>query len=113
MLQTADFTQFDLALGVVATVLILEITRRILGPILPILAIFSILYAFLGPYLPGDFRHHLHHAFYVGNDEVERDEIGASGARSPVGAGSLGRRRAGGPRLAARDYDGQPQKTSL
>jgi TRAP transporter 4TM/12TM fusion protein len=50
-------TQMDLLLGVVAIALVLEITRRSIGPELPIIALIFIGYAFAGPYLPGGLGH--------------------------------------------------------
>jgi len=47
----------DLILGVVIILLILEAARRILGPVLPIIATLTILYALLGQYLPGTWAH--------------------------------------------------------
>jgi TRAP transporter 4TM/12TM fusion protein len=47
----------DLMLGIIATILVLEMTRRILSWILPAIALITILYAFLGPYLPDVFAH--------------------------------------------------------
>lgn len=42
----------DLIFGVVLIVLMLEGTRRVLGPALPIICCFFMAYVFLGPYLP-------------------------------------------------------------
>lgn len=42
----------DLIAGVVLVVLMLEATRRVLGPALPIICGFFMAYVFLGPYLP-------------------------------------------------------------
>jgi len=50
-------TEFSVALGVIAVVLVLEATRRMVGWALPILAGVSILYAFLGPHMPGLLAH--------------------------------------------------------
>ena len=47
----------DLVLGTVIILLILEAARRILGPVLPIIATLTILYALLGQYLPGSWSH--------------------------------------------------------
>jgi TRAP transporter 4TM/12TM fusion protein len=48
---------WDLALGIIATVLVLEMTRRILNWILPAIAVVTIIYAFIGPYLPDAIAH--------------------------------------------------------
>jgi TRAP transporter 4TM/12TM fusion protein len=50
-------SMWDLALGIVATLLVLEMTRRILSWILPAIGVLTILYAYLGPYLPDLFAH--------------------------------------------------------
>ena len=53
----AIYTAGDVALGVVGTLLVLEITRRTAGPALPLIAAAFILYAFAGPWLPGVLYH--------------------------------------------------------
>lgn len=45
-------TGFDLIVGGVLVVLLLEASRRVIGPALPIIALGFILYAFLGPHMP-------------------------------------------------------------
>ncbi len=50
-------TSMDLFLGVITIGLVLEITRRSIGPELPIIALVFIGYAFAGPYLPGMLGH--------------------------------------------------------
>jgi TRAP transporter 4TM/12TM fusion protein len=47
----------DLILGIVAALLVIEMTRRILGWILPFIAVLTVIYAYLGPYLPDVFAH--------------------------------------------------------
>ena len=47
----------DVALGVVATLLVLEATRRAIGWPMTLIALLFLLYAFLGPYVPGVFSH--------------------------------------------------------
>ena len=42
----------DLVMGLLLVVLLLEATRRVIGPALPIIAMMFCLYAFLGPYMP-------------------------------------------------------------
>ena len=42
----------DLAIGLVLVLLLLEATRRVIGPALPIIAILFTCYAFLGPHMP-------------------------------------------------------------
>ncbi len=48
---------YDLVIGGVLIVLVLEATRRSVSPILPIITIVFLLYAFFGPYIPGDLGH--------------------------------------------------------
>ncbi|HHW07945.1 MAG TPA: TRAP transporter permease [Clostridia bacterium] len=50
--ETADFV-----IALIGVILVLELTRRTAGNSLPILAIVFILYAFMGPYLPGVLKH--------------------------------------------------------
>jgi TRAP transporter 4TM/12TM fusion protein len=47
----------DLIFGVIITLLVLEMTRRILGWILPFIAVLTVVYAYAGPYLPDAFAH--------------------------------------------------------
>ena len=42
----------DIVFGVILTIFLLEGARRVIGPALPIIAIFFIIYSFLGPYMP-------------------------------------------------------------
>ncbi|MCL6607072.1 MAG: TRAP transporter permease [Geminicoccaceae bacterium] len=53
----AMWTPGDVAMGVVGTLLVLEVTRRVAGPALPIIALLFVLYAFVGPWLPGVLHH--------------------------------------------------------
>ncbi|MBJ3778254.1 TRAP transporter permease [Acuticoccus mangrovi] len=48
---------YDLAMGAVAIVVMLETSRRALGPIIPIIAILFLLQLYFGPYLPGRLSH--------------------------------------------------------
>jgi TRAP transporter 4TM/12TM fusion protein len=49
--------RWDLVLGVALTIVVLEATRRTIGPALPLTALAFLAYAFLGPFLPGFLRH--------------------------------------------------------
>jgi TRAP transporter 4TM/12TM fusion protein len=49
--------RWDLLLGVVLTLLVLEAARRTIGPALPITALVFLAYALFGPYLPPPLRH--------------------------------------------------------
>lgn len=48
---------YDLIIGGVLLALILEATRRSVSPMLPAITIVFILYAYLGPYIPGELAH--------------------------------------------------------
>lgn len=50
-------TQMDVIMGVIMVILLLEATRRSVGLPLVIVAVFFLLYAFIGPYLPGLLGH--------------------------------------------------------
>jgi len=47
----------DLLSGAVAILLVLEITRRATGWVLPTIGLIFIIYAYLGPFMPGVFKH--------------------------------------------------------
>lgn len=57
MMNPGVSSHWDLMLGLAATALVLEMTRRILSWILPAIALLTILYAYLGPYLPDAMAH--------------------------------------------------------
>lgn len=48
---------YDIVIGAMLIVFILEATRRSISPILPIITIVFLLYAYFGPYLPGELGH--------------------------------------------------------
>ena len=50
-------SSWDLILGILLTLLLIEASRRAIGPALPITAGFFLAYAYVGPYLPGLLRH--------------------------------------------------------
>jgi TRAP transporter 4TM/12TM fusion protein len=50
-------TSADMFFGIVLTLLLIEGSRRVIGPALPITAIVFLAYAYIGPYLPGLLRH--------------------------------------------------------
>lgn len=56
-LQPGESTTLDLVLGGLMVLLVLEAARRTIGPIMPAMALVTILYAWSGPYLPGPWRH--------------------------------------------------------
>ena len=53
----AQFTPGDIIVGVVGTFLVLEISRRMTGLALPIIAGVFIIYCFVGPWMPGVLKH--------------------------------------------------------
>ncbi len=52
-----DPTEASVVLGVIATLLVLEATRRMVGWALPTLAILFLIYGFIGPWMPGPLAH--------------------------------------------------------
>ena len=56
-LKGGNISTMDFWFGIIAIFLTLEITRRAVGPELPIVAILFLLYAKMGPYLPGVLGH--------------------------------------------------------
>jgi TRAP transporter 4TM/12TM fusion protein len=50
-------TPLQKVLGILAVLLVLELARRLVGIVLPLVAIVAILYTFLGPFLPGILYH--------------------------------------------------------
>ncbi len=52
-----DPSEMTVLLGILATLLVLEATRRVIGWALPLLAIAFIIYAFVGPHMPGMLAH--------------------------------------------------------
>lgn len=56
-LKGGNANTIDLLLGGLAILITLEVTRRVVGPELPIVAIVFLSYAFLGPHLPGILAH--------------------------------------------------------
>jgi TRAP transporter 4TM/12TM fusion protein len=50
-------TALDVAVGIVAILLVLEIARRAVGPELPMVALVFIVYAHFGPWMPGPLVH--------------------------------------------------------
>src|SRR3982074_280417 len=49
--------RWDVIVGIVFIVLLLEATRRTTGPIMPVVSLFFIAYAMLGPHLPAPWTH--------------------------------------------------------
>jgi TRAP transporter 4TM/12TM fusion protein len=57
LIHPAESTTFDLVIGSLLVLLAMEAARRAMGPVIPLIAIFMILYTFLGQYLPGPWGH--------------------------------------------------------
>lgn len=55
--RPGDHTSIDLMIGVLAIIMVVEVTRRTMGVFLPLLAVAVVLYGIFGPYLPGDLAH--------------------------------------------------------
>jgi len=53
----SDSTLTDLVLGAIIVLLVLEGSRRVLGPVLPVIACLAIFYAIFGSYVPGIWAH--------------------------------------------------------
>lgn len=56
-LKAGAVGSIDLILGILAILITLEVTRRVVGMALPIVAIVFLAYAYFGPYLPGVLGH--------------------------------------------------------
>lgn len=57
VLRMGDPTRFDIYFGIIATLLTLEVARRTTGWALASVATGFLLYAYFGPYFPGDLSH--------------------------------------------------------
>jgi len=55
--RAGAFQPLDVALGTLLVLVVLEASRRTTGPAVPLIALFFILYAIFGPYLPDYFAH--------------------------------------------------------
>jgi TRAP transporter 4TM/12TM fusion protein len=55
--SVGDAALYDLIIGGLLIVLVLEATRRSVSPMLPIITIIFLVYAYLGPHIPGDLGH--------------------------------------------------------
>lgn len=56
-INAVDFNMADYIFGVITIILVLELTRRTVGRALVFLAVISLIYAYVGPHLPGLFAH--------------------------------------------------------
>ena len=57
MTMGTESNAYDLAFAVILVLLLLEAARRTMGPIFAVLTVITIVYAFVGPWLPGNFAH--------------------------------------------------------
>ncbi|MEE8085138.1 MAG: TRAP transporter fused permease subunit, partial [Alphaproteobacteria bacterium] len=55
--RVSDPNRWDFIMGIIAIVVVLETSRRVLGPAIPIIAILFLLQLYYGPYLPGKLSH--------------------------------------------------------
>ncbi len=55
--RVSDPNLWDFFMGIAAIVVVLETSRRVLGPAIPIIAIIFLLQLYYGPYLPGKLSH--------------------------------------------------------
>ncbi|MGF9711468.1 TRAP transporter permease [Paenibacillus naphthalenovorans] len=76
-------TTMETLLGIAMIALVLEATRKLAGPSLPIIALLFLLYGFAGPYLPGI----LAHAGYDLDSIIDLNYMGTEGTFGiPLGA---------------------------
>lgn len=57
MFRVSDPNRWDFIMGIAAIVVVLETSRRVLGPAIPIIALVFLLQLYYGPYLPGKLSH--------------------------------------------------------
>ena len=55
--RQGDWIQTDVVMGVIALVLLMEATRRVIGLFMSMIAVVFLLYAYLGPYMPDLLAH--------------------------------------------------------
>lgn len=55
--QLGVYTTWDMVAGVIIMLVVLDVTRRVYGPILSIVGIGGLIYAYWGPYFPGILNH--------------------------------------------------------
>lgn len=56
-LRIADPAVWEIALCIIGILLVLEATRRSMGMAMPVIAVIALVYAFLGPVIPGMLKH--------------------------------------------------------
>ena len=57
MFRVSEPNQWDLTMGFIAIIVVLETSRRVLGPAIPIIATLFLMQLYYGPYLPGKLSH--------------------------------------------------------
>ena len=57
MFRVSEPNQWDLGMGFIAIIVVLETSRRVLGPAIPIIAGLFLMQLYYGPYLPGKLSH--------------------------------------------------------
>lgn len=57
VMKAGNLLPIDYVLGIACIFLVLEVTRRTIGPELPIVAIIFLIYGYFGQYMPGVFAH--------------------------------------------------------
>ncbi len=57
MFRVSDPSRWDFIMGIAAIVVVLETSRRVLGPAIPIIALIFLLQLYYGPHLPGKLSH--------------------------------------------------------
>jgi len=57
VMAQGDAATYDILIGGALLVLILEATRRSVSPMLPLITIVFLIYAYIGPYVPGELAH--------------------------------------------------------
>ncbi|HSR72387.1 MAG TPA: TRAP transporter permease, partial [Kiloniellales bacterium] len=57
MFRVSDPNRWDLIMGAIAIAITLETSRRVLGPVIPIIGVLFLLQLYYGPYLPGKMSH--------------------------------------------------------
>jgi TRAP transporter 4TM/12TM fusion protein len=81
--MVTPLTKPELALGIIMILLLLEATRKMAGPSLPLIGLLFLLYGLAGPYLPGI----LNHAGYKLGSIVDLNYMGTDGTFGiPLGA---------------------------
>ena len=57
MFRVSAPNQWDLTMGLIAIIVIMETSRRVLGPVIPVICLIFLAQLYFGPYLPGKLSH--------------------------------------------------------